>query len=86
MPYVVLRGNLGMANTKVYGLTPQELEAVAPRLRIGPKNESKDELTLYNSVVFVMNQFEYFLGYRVVSSTCQWETGQPMWTLERPVR
>ncbi|XP_039285753.1 uncharacterized protein LOC120351706 isoform X2 [Nilaparvata lugens] len=86
MPYIVIRGNLGMANTKVYGLAEQELAVVSSRLRLGPKNESKDELTLYNSVVYIMNQLEYFLGYTVVSSACQWESGQPMWTMGRPPR
>jgi len=84
MPYVVVRGNLGMANTKVYGLSLHEAEQISARLRPGPQNTNKDELTFYNSTIYVMNQLEYFFGYRVITCASQGDSGQPIWTMTRP--
>ncbi|XP_046687399.1 uncharacterized protein LOC124373036 [Homalodisca vitripennis] len=71
MPYIVVRGTLGMANTRVYGLGDHEISEIKGRLRFVSKDETKDEVTLYNSVVFVLNQLEYHFGYRVITCTCQ---------------
>ncbi|KAK7872012.1 hypothetical protein R5R35_004525 [Gryllus longicercus] len=84
MPYIVVRGTLGMSNTKVYGLSSPEAERISSQLRPGPINEAKDELTFYNSAVFVMNQLEYFFGYRVISCACQGDAAQPVWTMVKP--
>lgn len=73
-----------MANTKVYGLSEYEINQIMNSLRFVGKDEMKDEVTLYNSVVYVLNQLEYFFGYRVTTCTCQGDMVQPMWTLFRP--
>lgn len=83
MPYVVVRGTLGMANTKVYGLSVQEADLMSAHLRPGPTNANKEELTFYNSAVYVINQLEYYFGYRVITSACQGESGQPIWTMSK---
>lgn len=85
MPYIAVRGNLGMANTKVYGLGEHEINEVKLKLRFAAYNENKDEVQVHNSVVFVLNQLEYLFGYRVITCTCQGDMTQPMWTLARPV-
>lgn len=84
MPIVVVRGSPGIANTQVYGLPPREAEQISQRLRPGPVNDHKDELTFYNSPVYLMNQLEYHLGYRVIGCAAQGESLQPVWTLSRP--
>lgn len=84
MPYVIVRGTLGMTNTRVYGLAEHEIQEIKGRMRFTARDEKKDEVTLYNSVVFVLNQLEYFFGYRVITCTCQGDMMQPMWTLSRP--
>lgn len=84
MPYIIVRGTLGMANTKIYGLCDHEINEIKSRLRFMSMNEYKDEITVNNSVVYVLNQLEYFFGYRVVTCTCQGDMVQPMWTLSRP--
>jgi hypothetical protein len=96
MPYVHVRGNLGVCNTKVYGLTERELRALdvgSSRLRKEPVNdvgdgrprESRaaglDGVVYYSTPVHVINELEYHLGYRVVSGGSQ--DGQPVWTLSR---
>lgn len=83
MPYIVVRGTLGMSNTKVYGLSNNEAERLSSQLRPGPVNASKDELTFYNSAVFVMNQLEYFFGYKVIACACQGDAAQPVWTMAK---
>lgn len=84
MPYIIVRGTLGMANTRVYGLSDHEINEMRNRLRFGGKDDLKDEVTLFNSVVYVLNQLEYHFGYRVITCTCQGDMVQPMWTLSRP--
>lgn len=34
MPYVCVRGTLGMANTRIYGLSPDDVERIAEVLRV----------------------------------------------------
>lgn len=83
MPYIAVRGNLGMSNTKVYGLTRPEIDHISIHLRPGPQDDNKDEITFYNSTVYVLNQLEYYFGFRVISSACQGDSGQPVWTMFR---
>lgn len=83
MPYVLVRGSPGVANTKVYGLPVHEAHRISQHLRPGPVNDQKDELTFYNSPVYLMNQLEYHFGYRVVACGAQGESLQPVWTLAR---
>ncbi|CAG0893572.1 unnamed protein product [Darwinula stevensoni] len=77
MPYVVVRGNLGMANTKVYGLADREIREISKHLqpgKFGPSGDPHvgvDGITFYNSPVLVMNQLEFHFGYKVVAGSAQ---------------
>lgn len=82
MPYIGIRGNLGLANTRVYGLPAQELEVVESILRMGAKNDEKGEVTFYNAAMYLINQLEYHLGYVVI--TLASTEDQLMWTMYKP--
>ncbi|XP_014276721.1 uncharacterized protein [Halyomorpha halys] len=69
MPYLGIRGNLGIANTRVYGLTTGELEQIkaTTQLRMASENQDKCEVTFYNAAMYTINQLEYHLGYVVIA-------------------
>ena len=93
MPYIHVRGNLGVSNTKVYGLTEREIRALeSSRLRKEPVNDvgdgrphesraGADGIIFYSTPVHVINELEYHLSCRVISGGSQ--EGQPVWTLSR---
>ncbi|BES93350.1 Hypothetical protein NTJ_06160 [Nesidiocoris tenuis] len=80
MPYVCVRGTLGMANTRVYGLNETEAEKITTILRVA---EVKDALTVYNAPMYAINQIEYHLGYVVIAATNQ--DRYTIWTLHKPL-
>ena len=85
MPYVVVRGNLGMNNTKVFGLPEREKAVLNRKLRaaesggrVGP-----DGWGYQATPVQVLNELEYHFGYKVIASASHGDNGQPAWTMER---
>uniref|UniRef100_A0A4V0Y8V2 Uncharacterized protein n=1 Tax=Rhodnius prolixus TaxID=13249 RepID=A0A4V0Y8V2_RHOPR len=80
MPYLGIRGTLGMANTRVYGLSEGEVLQISQFFRPGPRTIEKDELVLYNASMYVANQIEYHLGYRIIMCTHADES-QLIWTM-----
>lgn len=48
--------------------------------RPGPRTIEKDELVLYNASMYVANQIEYHLGYRIIMCTHADES-QLIWTM-----
>ncbi|KAF6205752.1 hypothetical protein GE061_019925 [Apolygus lucorum] len=80
MPYVVVRGTLGMSNTRIYGLNETEVDKISETLRVA---EVKDALTVYNAPMFAVNQIEYHLGYVVMAAASQ--ERYTIWTMHKPL-